>query len=204
MGVTPSGRFAALTNFRDPSANRSDAPSRGALVTDYLTGRDIPLAYLEKIARAAAPYNGFSLLVGDRSGLFCYTSREDRIQGVAPGVHGLSNRFLDSPWPKVEKGKRALARRCANGPVTAEAILDILADRERPPDERLPETGVGLEWERLLSPVFITSKTYGTRSSSVLLVGNDGEVRFVERSFAPEGGGAAVNGTRRFQLRIRS
>ncbi len=199
MGVARDGRFAALTNYRDPSANQNGAPTRGALVTDYLAGRDLPLAYLEKTARTGVPHNGFNLLAGDRNGLFYYSNRGERIQAVAPGIHGLSNRHLDSPWPKVVEGKRALARACSAGPVSTEAILEVLANQERPSDDRLPDTGIGLEWERLLSPVFITSPAYGTRSSSVLLVGRDGEVCFVERTFTPEGDAA---GTRRFQFKI--
>ena len=202
MGVTHTGRFAALTNFRDPSANRNGAPSRGALVGDFLAGREIPLAYLERIARSGVSYNGFSLLVGDQSGLFYYSNRRPNIQAVRPGIHGLSNRFLDSPWPKVERGKAALERVCSNEFIAPEAILDILEDRLRPSDDLLPDTGVGRDWERILSPVFITSPTYGTRSSSVLLVGRDGETRFVERTFAPEGDAVRVEGTRRFRFTI--
>lgn len=202
MGVTLNGRFAALTNFRDPSANRNGAPSRGALVRDYLAGREIPLAYLERIARSGASYNGFNLLVGDQNGLFYYSNRRPDIQAVGPGIHGLSNRFLNTPWPKVERGKAALEQVCSNGRIAPEAILDVLEDRLRPPDNLLPDTGVGREWERILSPVFITSPAYGTRSSSVLLVGRDGEIRFVERTFAPEGDGVRVEGTRRFRFTI--
>jgi uncharacterized protein with NRDE domain len=122
---------------------------------------------------------------------------------LKPGVHGLSNRFLDSPWPKVERGKTALEQVASNRRIDPESILQILEDRSRPPDDLLPDTGVGLEWERMLSPVFITSPTYGTRSSSVLLVGRDGKVQFVERTFIPEGDGVRVRGTRRFQFAIR-
>ena len=121
---------------------------------------------------------------------------------MGPGIHGLSNRFLNSPWPKVERGKAALERVCSNGRIAPEAILDVLEDRLRPPDDLLPDTGVGRDWERILSPVFITSPTYGTRSSSVLLVGRSGEIRFVERTFTPEGDGVRVEGTRRFRFTI--
>ncbi|WP_373501014.1 NRDE family protein [Desulfococcus sp.] len=204
MGVTCTGRFAALTNFRDPSANRSGAPSRGALVRDFLGVRELPLAYAERIARAGTAYNGFNLLVGDRRGALCYYSnRKPEIHPLKPGIHGLSNRFLDSPWPKVARGKKALERVGSNRRIDPEAVLEILADRVRPPEDLLPDTGVGLEWERILSPVFITSPTYGTRSSSVLLVGRDGKVHFVERTFISEGDAVRVEGTRRFQFAIR-
>lgn len=204
MGMTLSGRLAALTNFRDPSSNRGDAPSRGALVKDFLEQRDRPLAYLERIAKGGAAYNGFNLLVGDRSGgLYCYSSRRPEIEALKPGVHGLSNRFLDTPWPKVERGKAALARVGSNLRIDPEAVLEILSDRRRPAVDLLPDTGVGQAWERVLSSIFITSLTYGTRSSSVLLVGRDGKVDFVERTFIPEGESVRVEGTRRFRFEIR-
>lgn len=204
MGMTLAGRFAALTNFRDPSSNRSDAPSRGTLVREFLELRDRPLASLERIAKAGAAYNGFNLLAGDRTGgLYCCSNRRPDIEALKPGVHGLSNRFLDTPWPKVERGKAALARVGENRHIDPEAVLEILADRERPADDLLPDTGVGPAWERVLSPVFITSPTYGTRSSSVLLAGRDGKVDFVERTFIPDGEGVRVEGTRRFRFRIR-
>jgi len=201
MGVSRTGRFAALTNFRDPLTNRNGAPSRGALVRDFLTGRELPFAYLTRIAREGASYNGFNLLVGDQEGLFYYSNRKGCVQAVEPGIHGLSNRFLDSPWPKVERGKVALERVCSNGGVTPEAVLDILADQRRPPEDLLPETGVDPEWERTLSAIFIVSPTYGTRSSSVLFVGNNGEIRFVERTFIPDGDGSRAEGTRWFRFR---
>ncbi|AOY59814.1 MULTISPECIES: NRDE family protein [Desulfococcus] len=202
MGVTRAGRFAALTNFRDPSANRNGAPSRGVLVKDFLTGHEPPLPYLTRIMRNGASYNGFNLLVGDRRDLFCYSSRRGEIQVVTPGIHGLSNRFLDSPWPKVDRGKAAMAQVCSNGRITSEAVLRILEDRRRPSDDLLPETGVGLEWERILSSMFIVSPTYGTRSSSALLVGNGGEIRFVERTFIPDGDESRAVMTRRFRFTI--
>ena len=203
MGVTHSGRFAALTNFREVSPNRNGIPSRGALVRDFLTGRETPRAYLERIERAGSSYNGFNLLIGDRSGLFYHSNRKHGIHMLPPGVHGLSNRFLDTPWPKVERGKTALEEVCSNGPIVPERIFDILEDRSRPPDDLLPDTGVGLPWERILSPAFICSPTYGTRSSSVLLVGADGEVRFAERTFTPDTDSVKIEATRRFRFRIR-
>ena len=122
---------------------------------------------------------------------------------MAPGIHGLSNRFLDSPWPKVERGKMALEAVCGRGRVTPDAILSVLEDQTRPPDDRLPDTGIGIAWERILSPAFITSPTYGTRSSSALLISRDKEVQFVERTFGVEEGRVKTEGTRRFQFTIR-
>ncbi|MGH9945273.1 MAG: NRDE family protein, partial [Pyrinomonadaceae bacterium] len=131
-------------------------------------------------------YNGFNLLVGDADVLHYYSNRGDAPRAVDPGVHGVSNHLLDTPWPKVERGKRALAGLIAGGgPVEVEALFEILADDARALDDNLPATGVGLEAERMLSPVFIVSPTYGTRSSTVVLVGADDRVTFVERAYDP-------------------
>jgi len=181
LGMTRTGRVAALTNYRDPASLKAGAPSRGRLVVDYLRGRENPAAYLDGIAPAGG-YNGFNLLVGNPDELFCFSNRGGRHR-VEPGIHGLSNRLLDTPWPKVERGKEALAALLKKGKPTPEKMLDLLADQSRPPEGSLPDTGVGLEWERILSPLFIVSPVYGTRSSTVLLVDRSGEVTFVERTF---------------------
>lgn len=199
LGITRSGRLAAVTNYRDPASLKQEAPSRGQLVSDYLRGRESPEEYLQRLAPRAGRYNGFSLLVGDRSGLLFYSNRGEAVR-PEPGIHGMSNRLLDTPWPKVENGKRALGRLLAEGhDPSPEALLDLLASRSRPPDDRLPDTGVGLEWERILSPLFIESPTYGTRCSTVLLIDRQGLVTFVERVF---NGGSEPRATSRFDFRI--
>jgi uncharacterized protein with NRDE domain len=184
LGVNRAGRVAALTNYRDPSSLKPDAPSRGGLVTGFLT-EDLPARrYMETVARQGERYNGFNLLAADSGGLFYYSNRGDGVRRLAPGVYGLSNHLLDTPWPKVVEGKKALAAQLAGkAPFDPEEIFVALADRSRPPDHRLPDTGVGLEKERMLSPPFITSEIYGTRSSMVVALGKDGTVRFLERTF---------------------
>lgn len=183
LGVTTEGRLAALTNYRDPASLKIGAPSRGRLVSDYLRSREIPEAYLRRIAPDADRFNGFNLIVGDPDDLFCYSNR-GILERLGPGIYGLSNRLLDTPWPKVEQGKTALSALLEdkNG-LSTERLFALLADRTRPPDARLPDTGVGLEWERVLSPLFIESPVYGTRSSTVLLIDRKGEVNFAERVF---------------------
>ena len=191
MGVTRHGRFAALTNYRDPQRQRDDAPSRGALVSDFLTGDQSAVEYLEQVRKDAASYNGFNLLVGDRQGLFCYSNVDDRIHALQPGLHGISNELLDSPWPKLVRGKNAVAAALPDLPDVTK-LFAALADRTIVPDSELPDTGVGIEWERLLSPAFIHSSRYGTRCSTVLLMG-DG-MYFEERSFGAHGepGGCVI------------
>lgn len=186
LGVTRDGRFAALTNYRDPAANRNGARSRGELVRDYLCGALAPREYLERARAAGGDYNGFNLLAGDAGGLWYYSNRTDVVAEVAPGVHGLSNHLLDTSWPKVAKAKAGLAA-CLGGSEEALAagLFALLADDAPAPDAALPDTGVGLEWERTLSPVFIASADYGTRSSTMVLLG-EGGTRFAERTW-PEG-----------------
>ena len=186
LGVNRGGRFAALTNYRDPRAHRKDAPSRGGLVSGFLKSEESPEEYLARLQVEGAAYNGFNLLLGDSGGLLWYSNKSGEVVRLAPGIHGLSNRLLDTPWPKVVRGRDALARVVAGSEFSGEDLLAILADGTKSPDEQLPDTGVGLEMERLLSSIFIASERYGTRSSTVLLVDSDRRVTFVERSFHGE------------------
>ncbi len=186
MGVTRGGRFAAVTNFRDAAPAAPDAPSRGHLVGAFLRGSDAPDAYLRALAARAGEYAGFNLLVGDGEELRYLGNRGGAERPLAPGVYGLSNALLDTPWPKVERGRAGLAAALAGGgEVDPEALFRVLWDAEPAPDARLPETGVGLERERMLSSPFIRGPEYGTRASTVLLAGRDGRVRFVERTVTP-------------------
>lgn len=191
LGVTRAGRVAAVTNFRDPSRQSADAPSRGHLVGDFLRGAETPRSYLERLAARASAYNGFNLLVGDARGLYYFSNREGEVRELTPGLYGLSNHLLDTPWPKVERGKTALSEvlEKSDGPPAAEQLFGLLAGREPAPDDALPDTGVGLEAERMLSPLFIGGAGYGTRSSTVVLFERAGRVTFAERSFLAGTGG---------------
>ncbi len=186
LGVTTTGRFAAITNFRDPGSHRPDAPSRGRLVSDFLRARATPAAYLERLGSDAASYNGFSLLVGDGASLCFFSNREGEVRRLEPGVYGLSNSLLDVPWPKVRLGKDRLTRQL-NARVDADALLALLDDTRTAADDDLPRTGVSSEWERKLSALRIVADGYGTRSSTALLVGAEGDVSIAERSFDEDG-----------------
>lgn len=186
LGVTKGGKFAAITNYRDPASWKEDAPSRGGLVSRYLTGSSSAEKYLKRISARASAYNGFNLLLGDARDIFVYSNRGE-MQKIAPGIYGLSNRLLDTPWPKVRRGKKLLkAALDKKGAELEEALFALLADRRVPPDSQLPETGVELEWERMLSPMFIASPVYGTRSSTILLIGNNKRIKFIEKVFDGE------------------
>ena len=184
LGITKTGRMAAITNFRDISNLKSDAPSRGGLVSEFLRGGENPGEYIQNIRQVFDGYNGFNLILGDRSGLFYVSNAGGVFHEISPGVHGLSNHLLDTPWPKVEQGKKlldSLISSTINPPL--DEIFYILADTSRPDDGYLPDTGIGLEWERLLSSIFIQSEIYGTRSSSVIFVDRENNVTFTERTF---------------------
>jgi uncharacterized protein with NRDE domain len=183
LGITRHGRFAAVTNFRDPPAKRADRPSRGHLVSEFLRGSDTPAAYVAELAGRAQQYNGFSLIVGYGREFCYYTNLEREPRALPPGLYGLSNHLLDTPWPKVVRGKQALAQlMSAEGGPEAEQLFTILADRAPADEIELPDTVVDRERELWLSPLFISGSEYGTRSATVLWIDND-DVTFIERTF---------------------
>ena len=184
FGITRQGRMAALTNYRDPATAKRDVPSRGWLVRDFLVGGDDPETYLQRLTETAYKYNGYSLILGDPFQLY-YFSNHSGTRKLSPGPYGLSNHLLDTPWPKVERGKKLLAELLSKKAIPQpEDIFDLLKDQQRPPDELLPDTGVGPEWERRLSTLFIASPIYGTRSSTLLLIDRCRRVTFMERTFS--------------------
>jgi len=183
LGIHRSGRLAAVTNYRDGRAARRGTRSRGELVSGFLTSDLAPEEYLQEVHRQHTAYDGFNLLIGTPDRLFSYSNRSEQLAEVEPGVHGLSNHLLDSPWPKVERGKAALRElRDSDREALIERLLAVLADRVPAPDHTLPDSGIELERERLLSPAFIATPNYGTRCSSVLLVDTSGRVSFTERT----------------------
>jgi uncharacterized protein with NRDE domain len=186
MGVTRGGRFAAVTNFRDPSDKRSTARSRGGLVTDFLLGSEPAQAFLADLAGRVQEYNGFNLILGDGEGLYYYGSREGAARAIEPGVHALSNHLLDEPWPKVQRARSAMQQALRDRD-PALRLFDMLSDTEGAPDEELPETGVGIALERVLAAPLITGVTYGTRASTVLKIAADGGASLEERSRAANG-----------------
>jgi uncharacterized protein with NRDE domain len=186
LGITRSGRIAAITNYREPGGPKPGAPSRGHLVSDFLSGNSSSQAYLEAVSAIGQTYSGFNLIVGDASGLFYHSNRCPGIHRLESGWYGLSNHLLNTPWPKVEIGIALLKKAVLDtDSVNMGPIFQLLKNREVPPDGRLPDTGVGMEWERVLSPIFIQSPGYGTRSSSVMLIGRNGSVQVDEQTFNP-------------------
>lgn len=182
LGVTKGGKFAAVTNYRDPFASAGNV-SRGELVNNFLMDDKDAESYLRNIERHADDYSGFNLFVADEESLAYFSNRELKIKKLTVGIYGLSNHLLDTSWNKVVRGKAALSALVEKGEISTEDVFAFLSDNKQADDSVLPDTGIGLEKERLLSPIFITSPIYGTRSSTVVLIETNGEVTFVERTF---------------------
>jgi len=200
LGISRSGRFAALTNYRQGTPRPTGKRSRGALTRGFLAGQDAPEAYLATVERDASHYNGFSLIVGAPDSLWFYSNRGARPCPIEPGVHGLSNHLLDEPWPKVRRGVAELGNLLhAAEDELLQRLFDMLADRRAADDHLLPSTGLAPERERAMSASFIPGDTYGTRASTVVLVGADGRVVFKERAFGPHGRPAGES-EQRFEL----
>lgn len=185
FGVTTAGRFAALTNYRDPSLPETGHFSRGNIVRQFLSTDLEPIAFMRELADKKELYAGFNVIVGDSDRLYHYNNVLDEMNEISPGTHSLSNHTIDTPWPKVVKGTTKLAdyARTNSANIQLNPLFDIVSDQTIAKDEELPHTGVGLEMERLLSPLFIKMPHYGTRSSTVLLIDKENHVTFVERVF---------------------
>ena len=183
LGITRDGRFAAVTNVREVAAAKG-LHSRGRLTRDFLAGRQRAADYVDEIDRAG--YAGFNLLVADDESLWYCSNRSEQSLQLAPGVYGLSNHLLDSPWPKLLTARQGFTGSLANLPDPA-PLFAILADDEIVPDTELPETGIPLDWERRLSAIFVRSEPYGTRASTVVMLAAGGAITFEERSFGPNG-----------------
>jgi uncharacterized protein with NRDE domain len=184
MGVGNEGRFAALTNIRDPD-QPTGLRSRGELVAKYLSGTQSLEDYLAETAGRAGEYTGFNLLMGDARSLYYLSSVQPEPRRLEEGVYGVSNAGLNTPWPKLLKARTALDGQLADP--RPSALLELLLDSTPAAPAELPNTGVGLATETLLSSIFIASPHYGTRASTVLIVNADGSRRMIEHSFGPHG-----------------
>ncbi len=183
LGVDRRGRFAALTNIRDPRQPPGQH-SRGALPRDFLQGELSITDYLARLQAQLPRYAGFNLLLGDGQQLCHLNARSGQARVLAPGLYALSNADLDSPWPKLLRLRQGLAEHLD---ADDERLLELLADRQPATDAELPDTGIGQASERLLSSIFIHSAHYGTRASTLLRQFADGRQQLRERRFGPLG-----------------
>jgi uncharacterized protein with NRDE domain len=198
LGVARDGRFAALTNYRDPSIALRAAPSRGELVPATLASTLPVQLRLQQLRRTAGNYNGFNLIFSDGERLAVFESVTGNGHVLGPGVYGLSNHLLDTPWPKLRAAKSALSAAMTRLP-DQQPLLELLRDERQADDAQLPRTGVSLEWERLLSSAFIRSPDYGTRCSTILLIDRHGGVQFSEWSW-DESGALSSQVEHRFEI----
>lgn len=186
MGVNTSGKFSALTNYRNPKELTEGKRSRGELVAGFLQGGETSFEYMKKAATEADMYPGYNLLADDGKNLYYYSNIENEIKKLSPGIYGVSNHFLNTEWPKVKRGMEGLTKLLReNNKDLTEGLFNLLQNAEQAADEILPNTGVPLEWERILSPLFIKSEGYGTRSSTVLFV-NDEKIDYIERVYSQD------------------
>lgn len=182
FGVSKSGRWAAVTNYREPEQNK-EAKSRGALVSDYLLTDVSPLNYVENLTPRADEFNGFNLIVGDPLDVIYFSNRHSENRALRPGIYGLSNHLLDTPWPKVTRGKDAIAEMMHSKTLNSDSLFNLLGDTQTSRDDALPNTGMDTGFERLLSAAFIQGQVYGTRSSTILLINQNNRLKLEERSY---------------------
>jgi uncharacterized protein with NRDE domain len=183
IGVTDSGRFAAVTNYREPDAPRGRL-SRGDLVADFLKGNESPSEYIEQIKTKTGEFSGFNVLAGiEGDELYYFSNRGATTKLLQPGIYGLSNHALNTAWPKVTRGLGVFESLVSSETISKKDCFALLTDETIAADEDLPDTGVGINRERQLSPIFIRTPNYGTRSSTVVLFDRDGRFDFEEKVF---------------------
>ena len=198
LGVARSGRFGVVTNYRDLQAPVEGAPSRGNLVPRFLTGATSPKEFLDDLRGAAMRYSGFNLLVGGSRALYYFSNRGPKAPtALAPGIYGLSNHLLNTPWPKLTRTRDRFTVQMNEAEISPDALFAILGDREMATADNLPSTGLPADWERVVSSPFIVNERYGTRCSSVLLVERNGRTILHERRFDA---GGVQSGTSRFEF----
>lgn len=186
LGINTRGEIAFLTNYRHPDYFNRKGPTRGKLVSDFLTTETDAASYLSGIENPEA-YNGFNLVAGKPAELFYFSNVEGTPRPITKGIHGLSNAFLDTSWPKVDDGKKRLQSAMAANQLQTDHLFSILHDDHLAEDDQLPDTGVGHELEKMLSPKFINTPKYGTVCSTVVMVDRNGTCHFTERTFDGDG-----------------
>ena len=182
MTVHKNGRFAAVTNYRDLQHIREDVSSRGEIPTDFVNSNLSPEKFLQQLHDHSEEYNGFNVIVSDQREMGHYSNYERKINILKPGIYGLSNSLLDTPWPKVELAKEKFSTAISNSFDHYE-LLDVMTDTSIAPDESLPDTGISKEMERSLSAMCIRMENYGTCCSTVITIDRDGVVNFTEKSY---------------------
>lgn len=198
MGIHKTRKWSALTNYRDLSNIKADAPSRGELVYDYLLTNTSPNSYINELKPTANSYNGFNILVGNAEKLFHYSNYSDEITEIKSGIHGVSNALLDTKWPKLERAKKGFKVVINQSEIDREALFKILKDDTQANDEALPDTGIPYELEKSLSSIYINRADYGTLCSTLLFMDYEENVEFIERRFDPSSNAIISENTFKF------
>lgn len=185
LGVSRTGKFAAVTNIREPHLKSSAPASRGLLPRRYLTEATGEQQFARELQRTGKRYQGYNLIYGDSSNLYYFSNRNGKPKQLLPGIYGLSNAQLNTPWPKTTKAKELLLQQLNAQKLVSIKLLDVLTSTDIAEDALLPDTGVSLDWERRLSAICVKSSDYGTRSSTALVFDRQGQVTFHERTLAP-------------------
>jgi len=200
LGINKRGEIAFLTNYRHPEFFERKGPTRGKLVSDFLASETDAKTYLEAIENPKA-YNGFNLVVGKPSSLFYFANASGQLERIGSGIHGLSNAFLNTSWPKVDDGKAKLKAAIQGNDLDNDHLFSILHDFSFAKDEELPETGVGKDLEKLLSAKFINTPEYGTLCSTIIRIDRNRNCFFEERSFDALG---KENSSAKFSFELKS
>jgi uncharacterized protein with NRDE domain len=183
MGMNRSGYVSMLTNYRDPQHINPKAPSRGRLVSDFLKDNQLPQPYLHQLQNNGKVYNGFNLIVGSADELWYYSNYKEGVSTLFPGFYGISNHLLETPWPKVLRGKQKIEIILRSEVVDPEELFESLYDDEKARDNELPHTGLPFEREKALSSMFIKTDNYGSRCSTVILIDKSNQALFSERVY---------------------
>lgn len=186
LGVSERGTFGAITNYRDFHNPMEGERSRGEIIPGLLNSDNTVEQELNRISNYKHDYAGFNLLAGNAESLYYLSNLKDSIEKVSPGIHGISNAFLDTPWPKVEKAKRLFSEAIQSDSINRGQIFDMLENSETFPPHKLPDTGLSEEKEKAVSPIFIETDGYGTRCSSLITIDTNGQVEFTEKTHVPE------------------
>ncbi|PIE20894.1 MAG: hypothetical protein CSA61_00170 [Neptuniibacter caesariensis] len=187
LGINQAGKFTAVTNYRDgrhPSLNKR---SRGELTRDFLSNALTAEEHLDSLAQRKQDYGDFNLLLGDASGLYYCSNRGGETEKLVPGIYGMSNALLNTPWPKLTQAKRVFTEAINSTTLSPEKLIPIMSDREQAADAALPDTGISFEWEKLLSSGFIQGENYGTRATTLLMQKDNGDTYITEQNYDAHG-----------------
>ncbi|MFO7845579.1 MAG: NRDE family protein [Balneolaceae bacterium] len=188
LGISQNGEFGAVTNYRNLYEPVKGDKSRGAIIPEFLTSDQSIRERIHSIEKQKNNFSGFNLIAGSAEKLFYVSNQSKSAKEISPGLHGISNAFLDTSWPKVELAKKEFKTSIQSGEIDREAVFELLQQSDPFPKEQLPDTGLSPEMERAVSPAFIKTADYGTRCSSLLTIDRNNRVQFIERTFNPGSG----------------